>query len=85
MTTELKNVGNAKKADGGIVKGEKVLGVIELKGTETVNLDKVVDQAFGYKSFQQGCRYVIVSNFEKLRLYVDDATDYEEFDLFELS
>ncbi|MBK8562741.1 MAG: N-6 DNA methylase [Saprospiraceae bacterium] len=85
LTTELKNIGNAKKADGGIVQGEKVLGVIELKGTETVNLDKVTDQAFGYKSNQRDCRYVIVSNFERLRLYVDDATDHEEFDLFEMS
>ncbi len=85
LTTELKNIGNAKKADGGIVQGEKVLGVIELKGTETVNLDKVTDQAFGYKSNQRDCRYVIVSNFERLRLYVDDATDHEEFDLFELT
>ena len=85
LTTELKNIGNAKKADGGIVQGEKVLGVIELKGTETVNLDKVIDQAFGYKSNQRDCRYVIVSNFERLRLYVDDATDHEEFDLFELT
>jgi type I restriction-modification system DNA methylase subunit len=85
LTTELKNQGNAKKADGGIVQGEKVLGVIELKGTETVNLDKVTDQAFGYKSNQRDCRYVIVSNFERLRLYVDDATDHEEFDLFEMT
>ncbi|MBK9013850.1 MAG: N-6 DNA methylase [Saprospiraceae bacterium] len=85
LTTELKNVSNAKKADGGIVQSGKVLGIIELKGTETVNLDKVTDQAFGYKSNQKDCRYVLVSNFEKLRLYIDDATDYEEFNLFELT
>jgi hypothetical protein len=85
LTTELKNLGNAKKADGGIVQGEKVLGVIELKGTDTVDLAKVEAQAFGYKSNQRDCRYVVISNFERLRLYVDDATDHEEFDLFELT
>ena len=29
--------------------------------------------------------YVITSNFEKLRFYINDATEFLEFNLFELS
>ena len=29
--------------------------------------------------------YIITSNFEKLRFYINDATEFEEFNLFELS
>ena len=81
---EKKNETNAKKADGAIVKGKKVLGVIELKSNKTKNLDYVKDQAFGYKNNHKDCNYVISSNFHKLRFYVDDATEYEEFDLYNL-
>lgn len=59
--------------------------VIELKGTNTTDLSKVETQAFGYKNNQPGCNYVITSNFEKLRFYIDNAVDYEEFNLFQLS
>ena len=78
---EKKNESNSKKADGAIVKENKVLGVIELKSNKTKNLDSVKDQAFGYKNNHKGCNYVISSNFHKLRFYVDDSTEYEEFDL----
>lgn len=81
---EKKNETNSKKADGAIVKDEKVLGVIELKSNSTKNLESIKDQAFGYKNNHKGCKYVISSNFHKLRFYVDDATDYEEFDLYNL-
>ena len=81
---EKKNESNSKKADGAIVKENKVLGVIELKYNKTKNLDSVKDQAFGYKNNHKGCNYVISSNFHKLRFYVDDATEYEEFDLYNL-
>ena len=81
---EKKNESNSKKADGAIVKENKVLGVIELKSNKTKNLDSVKDQAFGYKNNHKGCNYVISSNFHKLRFYVDDATEYEEFDLYNL-
>lgn len=50
LTTELKNLGNAKKTDGAILRKGKALAVIELKGTDTRNLDKVNDQAFAYKA-----------------------------------
>lgn len=85
LTTELKNIKGSKKSDGAILKGEKALAVIELKGTNTTDLNKVETQAFGYKNNQPGCKYVITSNFEKLRFYIEDAVDFEEFNLFNLS
>ena len=50
LTTEFKNVKDSKKADGAILINNKVKAVIELKGTNTIDLDKVEDQAFGYKT-----------------------------------
>jgi hypothetical protein len=85
LTTELKNTSNSKKADGAIVINGKALAVIELKGTETTDLGKIEAQAFGYKNNHPECVYVISSNFEKLRFYIDNAIDYEEFNLFKLS
>ncbi len=84
IETEKKNETNSKKADGAILKDEKVVGVIELKDNKTKNLEAVKDQAFGYKHNHKECSYVISSNFHKLRFYIDDATDYEEFDLYNL-
>jgi hypothetical protein len=46
LTSELKNEKGAKKADGAILKDGKALGVIELKGTDTKDLDKINVQAF---------------------------------------
>lgn len=85
LTTELKNIKNSKKADGGIVINGKVLGVIELKGTNTTDLSKVEQQAFGYKNNQSDCNYVVISNFEKLRFYIDNAIEHIEFNLFTLT
>jgi tRNA1(Val) A37 N6-methylase TrmN6 len=85
LTTELKNIKDSKKTDGAILNGEKALAVIELKGTNTTDLSKVETQAFGYKNNQPGCNYVITSNFEKLRFYIDNAVDFEEFTLFQLT
>ena len=85
LTTEYKNEKDSKKADGAILNGEQVVAVIELKGTDTTDLAKVESQAFSYKNNQKGCTYIITSNFEKLRLYINDATDFEEFNLFTLS
>jgi REP element-mobilizing transposase RayT len=84
IETEKKNETNSRKADGAILKDDKVVGVIELKDNKTKNLDAVKDQAFGYKNNHKDCSYVISSNFHKLRFYIDDATDYEEFDLYNL-
>jgi type I restriction-modification system DNA methylase subunit len=85
LLTEQKNITNSKKADGAILVDGKALAVIELKGTETTDLTKIEAQAFGYKSNQPGCNYVITSNFEKLRFYIDNTTQQEEFNLFTLT
>jgi len=85
LTTEYKNEKNARKADGAILNGEIAIGVIELKGTNTKHLEGIRQQAFDYKANQKGCVYVITSNFEKLRFYINDATEFLEFDLFELN
>ena len=85
LTTEFKNVKNARKADGAILLNDEALAVIELKGTNTKDLESIRQQAFDYKANQPGCVYVITSNFEKLRFYINNAVDFEEFDLFDLS
>lgn len=85
ITTEFKNQKNARKADGAILKDTQAIGVIELKGTKTKDLESIRRQAFDYKANQKGCVYVVTSNFEKLRFYINDATEFEEFNLFELS
>ncbi|TYB76845.1 Eco57I restriction-modification methylase domain-containing protein [Bizionia myxarmorum] len=85
LTTEFKNEKNARKADGAISKDGAVVGVIELKGTNTKDLESIRKQAFDYKANHKGCVYIITSNFEKLRFYINDATEFEEFDLFTLS
>ncbi len=85
ITTEYKNEKDAKKADGAILKDDKPIAIIELKGTDTIELDKVEQQAFNYKNNQSNCKYIITSNFEKLRFYIENAIDYEEFNLFNLS
>ncbi len=85
LTTELKNETGAKKADGAILKEGTALAVIELKSTKTKDLEKVRQQAFDYKANQTGCVYVITSNFEKVRFYINNAVEYEEFDLFTLN
>lgn len=88
LKNEVANKSNSKKSDGAICEENnenKIRAVIELKGTDTVDLDKVAFQAFSYKNFHNECNYVIVSNFERLRIYVETQIEFEEFDLFTLS
>jgi len=85
LTTEYKNETDSKKADGAILQNRNAIGVIELKSTKTVNLESITTQAFNYKNHQSGCKYVITSNFEKLRFYIDNATEWEEFNLFTMT
>lgn len=85
LITEQKNVTDAKKADGAILVNGDVVGVIELKDHKTVDLKKIEDQAFKYRRNHRNARYVLTSNFEKLRFYIDNAVDFEEFNLFELT
>ncbi len=85
LTTELKNIKDAKKTDGALLRRTNAFAVIELKGMDTTDLSRVEPQAFGYKNNQPNCTYVIISNFEKLRFYIDNAIEFEEFNLFTLT
>ncbi len=85
LTTEYKNQTDNKKADGAILKEGNAIGVIELKSTKTLFIESITKQAFNYKNNQPNCRYVITSNFHFLRFFIDNSTEFEEFDLFELS
>lgn len=84
LISEQKNYTDSRKADGAIIINEKTIAVIELKGTSTSDFTKAEEQAFSYKHNQKGCVYVIVSNFEKLRFFIDDRTEFIEFNLFAL-
>ena len=85
IITEKKNETGGKKADGAILFNGIVKVVIELKGTETTDLGKIENQAFGYKNNQPECDYVIISNYEKVRFYIDKAIEHIEFNLFTLT
>jgi len=82
---EKKNIDDSKKADGAILKSNVVIAVIELKSTQTIDLTTVETQAFGYKNHNPKCQYIITSNFEKIRIYIQNAIDHIEFDLFKLT
>lgn len=82
LQREFKNQTDGKKADGAILKDENAIAVIELKSTKTKDLTKITQQAFNYKNNQPECKYIITSNFQKLRFYIDYSTEFEEFDLF---
>ena len=49
LTTEYKNEKNNRKADGAIITEEKTVAVVELKGTNTKDLESIRRQAFDYK------------------------------------
>ena len=84
LQREFKNQTDGKKADGAILKDDNAIAVIELKSTRTKDLTKVTQQAFNYKNNQPECKYIITSNFQKLRFYIDYSNEFEEFDLFHL-
>ncbi len=84
IVREFKNQTDGKKADGAIIKNQKAIAVIELKSTRTKDLTSITQQAFNYKNNQPDCKYVITSNFQKLRFYIDYSNEYEEFDLFNM-
>jgi len=84
LTTEFKNQTDSKKADGAIIKNNQAIGVIELKSTKLLDLKFIEKQAFNYKNNQPNCKYVITSTFRFLRFYIENSTQYEEFDLFYL-
>lgn len=94
IVREQKNASNSQKADGAILVDDKVVGVIELKSTKTKDLEKrygreetTVNQAFNYLTAhdRKYCHYVIVSNFDEFRFYIDDKLNYQKYSLFNLS
>lgn len=85
LLREKKNETDAKSADAAISINNQIVAVIELKDHKTQDLKKVEVQAFGYKNNHKNCHYIITSNFERLRFYIDNAVDYIEFDLFNLT
>lgn len=84
LEREKKNETDGKKADGVIYVDEKIVGVIELKAQDTKNLDKIEAQAFNYHASHSNSKYIIISNFDELRFYIDKKTAYEKFSLFNL-
>lgn len=85
LEREKKNETDGKKADGAIYLNGEVVGIVELKAQDTKNLDKATDQAFGYLVSNSKAHYVIVSNFDELRFYIDKKTAVEKFSLFNLT
>ncbi|RLA83232.1 MAG: hypothetical protein DRG78_04995 [Epsilonproteobacteria bacterium] len=85
LEREKKNETDGKKADGVISVNNEIVGIIELKGQDTKNLDKIEIQAFNYHNSHTNSKYIIISNFDELRFYIDKKTAYEKFSLFNLS
>jgi len=85
LEREKKNETDGKKADGVIYVNDEVIGIIELKAQDTKNLDKIEAQAFNYHNSHSNSKYIIISNFDELRLYIDKKTAYEKFSLFNLN
>jgi len=85
LEREKKNETDGKKADGVIYVNGEIIGVVELKDQKTKNLDQVEAQAFNYHASHSNSKYIIISNFNELRFYIDKKTAYEKFNLFNLS
>ncbi|MDM8556253.1 N-6 DNA methylase [Desulfococcaceae bacterium HSG7] len=85
LVREFKNLTDGGKADGAILKDGMAIAVIELKSAKTKELKSITEQAFNYKNNQPECKYVITSNFHKLRFYIDYSNEFVEFNLFDLS
>jgi type I restriction-modification system DNA methylase subunit len=85
LIREKKNETDSKSADAAIIVNNQIIAVIELKDHKTQDLKKVETQAFGYKNNHKNCHYIVTSNFEKLRFYIENAVDFIEFDLFNLT
>ena len=85
LKSEQKNENDNKKADGAILVDDEVRAVIELKDTKTNYLRDIEAQAFKYKNNNRKAAYVVTSNFEKLRFYIENAIDFVEFNLFTIT
>ncbi|MCV6608620.1 MAG: N-6 DNA methylase [Campylobacterales bacterium] len=91
LERETKNETDSKKADGAIYHNGEIIGVVELKDQRTKDLDRAkkgelspVDQGFRYLNSHSKAKYLIVSNFNETRLYINKKTEYIDFFLFDL-
>ena len=88
MSREQRPIVGASRMDGAIFAENSktnIIGVIELKDTKTKTLQEIEKQAFDYHFACPNSRYIITSNFQYLRLYIDSRENYEDFHLFKLS
>ena len=86
LEREKKNKNNSKKCDGAILNANgEVIGVIELKDQKTHSLDKIENQAFDYHNSQDKNVFIIISNFDEIRLYIEKKTAYEKFNLLSMT
>ena len=85
LEREKKNETDSKKADGVIYVNGEILGIVELKDQKSKNLDAIETQAFNYHNSHSNSKYIIISNFDELRFYIDKKTAYEKFNLFYLT
>ncbi len=85
LEREKKNETDSKKADGVIYVNGEIIGIIELKDQKSKNLDTIETQAFNYHNSHSNSKYIIISNFDELRFYIDKKTAYERFNLFYLT
>ena len=80
---------SSERADAAIMLNQddsKTMAVMELKSSQTHDLQRVEEQGFKYfHQHQPLCSYVITSNFQLLRLYVNDNQGYQQFDLFKIA
>lgn len=82
LEREKKNETDSKKADGVIILDGQVVGVIELKDQRSKNLDAVEAQAFSYHTSHSHSKYIIISNFDELRFYIDKKPHLRSFAFF---
>ena len=86
LVREKKKQTDSKKADGAILnEAQDVIGIIELKSSKLKDMSTIENQAFNYKNNFPTCKYIITSNFEKLRFYIDYSNEFEEFNLFDMT
>ncbi|WP_309500175.1 Eco57I restriction-modification methylase domain-containing protein [Sulfurovum sp.] len=85
LEREKKNETDGKKADGVLYVNGEIIGIVELKDQKTKNLDAVEGQAFNYHNSHSNSKYIIISNFDELRFYIDKKIAYEKFNLFTLT
>ncbi len=84
---EQKSAQSTERADAAIAQNSdvaQIIAVVELKGMDTYDLKSIEKQVFKYFNQHPNCRYAIASNYQLVRLYIDNVQGNEEFDIFDL-